>query len=373
MNNINLKERKALVIGTTGEGENFSFGGSDKIKGLREALLKLYGEVSLANTYGWKRHPLRTLSKLKKEISNANDIYIVLSVNGTKLLCPSIIRWAKRKNANLLYAMVGIGNLEDETKKDNHWDNITSLIQKKNLWHRGNIKISKILSNMDAVLVETKRLKEMTEYLYGLNNVSVLENGRNYSIQKDISQKNPADPIIHFVYFANVAKAKGADLLLKAVSLLNEKNVRGFDVSIYGRLGESDKSWFDPDSLPKNVLYKGVCLSNKIETLRQYDCLVFPSIYVEGMPGTIVDARFAGLVVVASTFTFADELVTNGVDGFLFKRGDYKDLANCMESLLLRQDVCQIKKASLLRADNYTCFAMENKIVQIMSEIMTKK
>lgn len=366
MNNNALQNKKALIIGTTGDGPKFAFGGSDKIKGLKEILSGLYKSVSIANTAGWKRHPFKAFRNVKKGIVGSDDIYIVLSTNGTRYLCPFIVKIAKKHRARLIYAMVGIGSIQTEVKCPNDWDKLTELIQEKSLWHSGSKRISRILSKMDVVLVEANRLKEMVERFYGLNNVFVLANARDYDLPSSNQINTKQRTKTSFVYFATVSRAKGFGLLLDAVNLLNDKGVSNFEVDVYGRIAEEDDAWFKSLVLPSNVNYKGVCLVDKISTLSQYDCLVFPSTSIEGMPGTIVDARFAGIPVIASTFTFADEMIQDGQDGFLFQRKNSGDLADKMENFVSIQDISALKENSGKRAREYTSSFSQKEILAVL-------
>lgn len=371
MNSLNLKEKKALIIGTTGKGESFSFGGSDKIKSLKDVLLGLYGNVEIANTFNWKKHPFKTFYKVKKAIKSADDIYVVLSVNGTRFFCPFIIRWARKKNARLFYPMVGIGELEYEVKDDPNYDKITKLIQSKNLWHKGNKKVGNILKKMNAVLVQTVRLQEMCQVFYDLNNVFVFDNIRSYIpnpeyIKLEVScQRN-----VRFVYFAALNSKKGANLALEAANKLLSNGLSNFSIDFYGRLSDELKPLFVDNNLPKNLSYKGVCLRDKLNVLSKYDCLIYPSIFVEGMPGTIVDARFSALPIISSSFTFSDELISDGVDGLLFKRGDSNDLASKMKFLIEnRQIIPAFSKHSFERCFNCTIESGKEEIMSIIKNI----
>lgn len=366
MNNQALQNKKALIIGTTGDGPKFAFGGSDKIKGLKEILSGLYKSVSIANTAGWKRHPVKVFRNVKRGIVSSDDIYIVLSTNGTRYLCPFIVKIAKKHRARLIYAMVGIGSIQTEVKRPNDWDKLTELIQEKSLWHSGSKRISRILSKMDVVLVEANRLKEMVECFYGLNNVFVFANARDYDLPSANSTNTKPRAKTSFVYFATICRAKGFGLLLDAVNVLNNRGVSNFEVDVYGRIAKEDDDWFKSLALPSNVHYKGVCLVDKISLLSQYDCLVFPSVYIEGMPGTIVDARFAGIPVIASTFTFADEMVQDGQDGFLFQRKNCGDLADKMESFISIQDISALKENSGRRAIEYTSSFSQKEILNVL-------
>ena len=68
--------------------------------------------------------------------------------------------------------------------------------------------------------------------------------------------------------------------------------------------------------------------------LAQIDVLVVPSTWHENAPFVVLEARAAGLPVLASRFGGLVEVVEDGVDGDLFAPGDAADLARCMQRLL---------------------------------------
>lgn len=53
--------------------------------------------------------------------------------------------------------------------------------------------------------------------------------------------------------------------------------------------------------------------------------LLFPSLCYEGMPRTILEAFAKGTPVIASDIGAASEMITNNINGFLFRKGDCSD------------------------------------------------
>lgn len=369
-----LKKRECVLIGTVGDGPAFAFGGSDKIKGMRPLLEKLYKNVTVVTTAGWRKHPLKVLKQIRKSIVDKNiDVYSVLSTNGTKILFPYIAHTAKKRNARIFYTMVGIGNIENEVKnKDKSFDNITQLIQNKNLWKKGNQKIAKILNKADLVLVETKRLKEMCEYFYDLHNVFQFNNFKNIPVVERAVAAKEKEPV-RFLYFAAMGPEKGVNQVIEASSLLINSGIRNFTVDLYGRLDEINREWFLNLKMPPNVKYKGVWLGGKMELLSQYNCLIFPSIYVEGTPGTIIDARYASLPVISSTFTFYDELVSDNIDGLVFRRKSIDELAKKMKQLIDNPElIATMSKASYQKSKDFQEETIKNQLLAAISSLESK-
>ena len=85
-------------------------------------------------------------------------------------------------------------------------------------------------------------------------------------------------------------------------------------------------------SVPKYVSYKGIVESEKsADVLKDYYCLLFPTrYYTEGMPGTIIDAMFAGLPVISRKWAYCDQMLTNRYNGLVYDFERPDDLFDCM-------------------------------------------
>jgi glycosyltransferase involved in cell wall biosynthesis len=67
--------------------------------------------------------------------------------------------------------------------------------------------------------------------------------------------------------------------------------------------------------------------------MRGAACLVFPSVWYENFPVTLVEAMATGLPVVASDIGALGELVDDGRTGLRFRPGDSADLASKLRAL----------------------------------------
>jgi glycosyltransferase involved in cell wall biosynthesis len=60
-------------------------------------------------------------------------------------------------------------------------------------------------------------------------------------------------------------------------------------------------------------------------------CLIFPSIWIEGMPATILEAFAKGTPVLASDMGIMSSMIEDGINGFRFRPGDPGSLAACLD------------------------------------------
>lgn len=126
-------------------------------------------------------------------------------------------------------------------------------------------------------------------------------------------------------------------LLLHAAALLLSVGIDDFIIAIVGdgELRNSCENFIELNNLTSHVHLMG-WVDDVPEILASSDIFVLPSKW-EGMPLAILEAMSTGLPILASDIPGNSDLVSNGVDGYLFKDGDKFGLAFYL-SLLIADD-----------------------------------
>lgn len=167
-------------------------------------------------------------------------------------------------------------------------------------------------------------------------------NGRYLpNFRSSVNECEPRDvgKVVRFVYFAQVRPEKGIEVLLDAVKILNNSSLKGeFSLAIYGSIvnGYEDQFRSLLYGLP-NVEYKGefdASQQNVYLELNQYDISVSSSSWNEGMSGSNIESKFAGIASIVSDVGFNAECVKNGVSGLLVKPGDVDSLVSAMAQVI---------------------------------------
>lgn len=137
-----------------------------------------------------------------------------------------------------------------------------------------------------------------------------------------------------FGFFGTFAAHKGPHLLVDALS-----RVRG-DVRAVLRGRQSDFADYSAqliaaaDRDPRIAVLPPFTRDELPRALAAIDVLVVPSTWHENAPFVVLEARAAGLPVIASRFGGLAEVVRDGVDGELFAPGDSVDLGQRLQRLL---------------------------------------
>jgi len=152
----------------------------------------------------------------------------------------------------------------------------------------------------------------------------------------DYSKNNKPFSPLRLGYIGQIAPHKGIDVLLRAFKRYSKHHPRSV-LKIYGDLSRVPNYVQRLKRLVeerKTVEFCGSFTNEKVyEILRDIDVLVVPSLWFENSPNVILEAFASGTPVIASNLGGMAELVENGVNGFLFKRGDDKDLCRQLQKL----------------------------------------
>ena len=135
---------------------------------------------------------------------------------------------------------------------------------------------------------------------------------------------------------------KGIDLIIKAVSLLKQKGLNVLFAHLGGLRGDTDEQQQYAASLKHlvqelgvedNIIWLG--RRNDISDILSFaDCYAHPS-WTEGLPSALMEAAMAGLPLIATRAGGMPEIVIDEYNGRLIEPGNYMQLADAIEQVLM--------------------------------------
>jgi glycosyltransferase involved in cell wall biosynthesis len=149
------------------------------------------------------------------------------------------------------------------------------------------------------------------------------------------------------LFVGRLTEEKGVGVLLKAWKALYNK--AGVKLKIAGD-GPMRQEVSDASGLGRGIEFIGRQPSNEIyDMMGRATALVFPSIWYEGQPRTMIEAMAKGTPILASRLGSMMEMIDDGKNGLLFTPGDAEDLSRQMQRLLedapLRQKMRQAARS----------------------------
>lgn len=168
--------------------------------------------------------------------------------------------------------------------------------------------------------------------------VSVIYNGIRFSESVDASApKRERCDEVRLLYIGRLIEVKGVRLLIYAVKNLIDTGKR-VSLTILGD-GPQYKEYVqlaEKLRIENSVHFEGYQM-NKQPFYQKTDIFVYPSVWQEAFGISIVEALAQGMICVASISGGIPEIIEDGVDGFLFERGNIKSLT---ETLLKAANTC---------------------------------
>ncbi|WP_028242875.1 glycosyltransferase family 4 protein [Pseudobutyrivibrio ruminis] len=175
--------------------------------------------------------------------------------------------------------------------------------------------------------------KEEYNKVYNKQSVSILPVGIPNTMKEGNFSKNKK---IVFAVIGSIVKIKAQDVFLNAADLINNN---GYDVEYWliGKKFTDNEYNCVVEKLINNV--RGVRLLGELSRselnlmYKDIDVLVCPS-FVESLSLTTIEAMMNNIPVIVSDATGISEYIKSGKEGFVFKNGDTKDLAEKMQWLI---------------------------------------
>lgn len=253
-----------------------------------------------------KRRPdLLIAAVVKIVFARKSSWVIALSSRGRKSMTSLMYAFNKRSMRNSILLVMG-GTFSKKIKNDT--------------------KYAKKLKCYKSIYVETLGMKNEL-ISCGFENVKMYPNCRKRVDIKGI--KPTKSDVFRCLFFSRISKEKGVDIILDAA-----KKLDNICFDFYGEIDESYQIDFEEQvSSLSNVTYQGVYRQNQSETINlihEYDVLLLPTRWKnEGVPGILIEAKFAGVPAIVSDICYNSEIVMKD-EGIVLEHNDSDSLIDAI-------------------------------------------
>ena len=215
---------------------------------------------------------------------------------------------------------------------------------KNNIFNKISLKF--LYNNVNGLIVHTEKMKSQLIANFNVqeSKITVIPHGImdvvptttiNNIEARNVLGLNMNEKVI--LFFGNIAPYKGLDDLINALIILNRSNYT-VKLIIAGKVKDCKTYWDNIDeTIRKNDLRNNLLLKIKHipdEEIELYfksaDALVLPYKYIF-QSGVIFLSYYFGLPVIATDVGSLKEEIDNGINGYLCKPKNPKDIANTIE------------------------------------------
>jgi glycosyltransferase involved in cell wall biosynthesis len=199
------------------------------------------------------------------------------------------------------------------------------------------------LASIDEAIAPTADVKRMLLYLgvpaQRITSLCYAVDAEQFAIAR--ARPAPSPPRIGYV--GQFAPHKGPHVLLEAVEILERRlpeSVEPWEVVLYGE-GVEGRHRRYPSLLRASAVGPRVSIAAPFESvavgevLSGLSCVVVPSLWRENAPLSALEARAAGIPVIASNVPGLSEIIEHGVHGALFPAGNAAALADLLRAVIL--------------------------------------
>ena len=327
------------IFGHFGGGNFCADGQTVKIKSLHKGF-ELYLpsiKVDVVDTYYLRKNPLLFIFQLLKSLCFDKKVVFLPALNGRKVLF-GFFYYIKKLFQKDIYHDCIAGSLDNELEEHPKW--------------------IKYLNCYNANWMESPEQVEKLRLL-GVTNAKYVPNFKHIEpvSLSELSSIQYTEPY-RFCVFSRIEEMKGIEDALVAISEANHFfNCKRAVLDVYGPIQPGSEKWFDGvvNKYSDICTYKGIVDPlESVSVLKSYFALLFPTRYYrEGMPGTIIDAMYAALPVIARKWIWCDNMIINGYNGFSY---DF-DRPDLLHTIIY--DV--LKKPNELLSLRYNCLKESEK------------
>ena len=403
-----VRPGKIGLIGRVDLSGELCDGQTVKTRVMYRLLCEQYGaeHVVVADTCGYRSHPLAVTRAVVRCLVRCDDIVVLLSANGRRVLFPLLSAAARHGGKRVYHNLIGgwlARHLEQHPAWVRHlnafevnWVESHALVDAltaqgvANAEYLPNFKYFDKAAEAGAGMraeagagmrAEAIACAEVAARVDGRDGVA----GRTGAVGAapidsaagDVDHAGASGvtgagaraegPVpVRFCTFSRVAACKGVGDAARAVERLCVEGLP-CTLDVFGPIDPSYRQAFEQAlSTCSHVFYRGCAAPERgAEAIAAYDALLFPTSWkAEGVPGTVVDALAAGVPIIAARWPYHDEMLVDGVTGLAYPFGHNELLIDAMRRFMKpTTDVGAMRRACMARAAAYAPQAVAPRIV----------
>lgn len=291
---------------------------------IRLVLDKFQPDIVHLNNFNYQLTPSIILEIREWEKESNKKVKIIYTAHDYQLICPNHMMY---NNDEICEACVGRKFISCTKGKCVHGSALKSVIGtiEAEYWNRKNVYIQ-----IDKVICCSEFMKKKLDTNPVFKDKTITLHNFVDKVEKKETKKKD-----YILYFGRFAKEKGIETLIGAS---DTKFVCAGSGPMEDAVNQSPNL--------ENIGFK---TGTELETLiREAKCTVYPSIWYENCPFSVMESIMYGTPVVAAKIGGIPELIENNKTGILFEAGNVKEFENAINSIITYEDKAdEMSKACL--------------------------
>jgi len=157
---------------------------------------------------------------------------------------------------------------------------------------------------------------------------------------KDLGIMNKLDPHLNYImYLGRLVEKKGLEDLIISFTQFSKISDYKLIIAGFGNLENKLKFLVNKLEMTDKIIFTGKVGINEKKTLFEISkILIVPSesttgMPSEGMPVTILEGIYFGKIVIASIYTNCEDVIIDGVNGFVYQSNNSENLVEVLEKI----------------------------------------
>lgn len=158
----------------------------------------------------------------------------------------------------------------------------------------------------------------------------------DFNIEERISSFKNEDRTLKFLFISRITTGKGMNLAINIFNIVQNNHSRKMELIIAGdgdKLEET-KDYVMQNNI-KNIVFAGyVKDEEKHKLLKECDITLFPTMYGEGLPNTILEGCLYGMPIISRINAGIPDWIKNNENGFITESTNANDFVPFIEKII---------------------------------------
>jgi glycosyltransferase involved in cell wall biosynthesis len=235
-----------------------------------------------------------------------------------------------------------------------------------------------LVAKASLIVVPSKFFHQKIQDVYKTINCEIFISpsaGVNKKFFNALTENVNINEIFTIGYVSRIDYNKGWDVFIRAIEFLNHETVFKFKAIMVGGGEEVSAclALIKNSKLENIISYVGGKSQDELFLFyNQLDVFIFPTLLNESLGLVGIEAMASKVPVIASHIGGITDYLIDGINGYFFKAGDYKDLACKIKKyfILPEEDKKKIKENSLMTAMKYEANHINVTLVHKLFELL---